>query len=305
MANMKFQLVFENTGDLIPFEVVHNQSLMQYFVEKINADSQNSFSNNKKLAAAIDQKISDLHWNIVKSNEVLGALIDNQFEQKNNLEDYLDQSFLNRLHRDWVFSQKNIIDIDELRFSADANKAKLGRILHECYPDEIRKEKIAPILANLGYIYPYEEVNLSVHRLEQQFAQKNLEFSADKKWEVFPNPYLDDMVSNNDIVNFAFAYTYVGRQYHDKFNNFDDDLICDDHYNYETLEFSFQLNLSKPQTIPYSKEFLDWATDHSVKLITNQIPIGNIPDLATNLFEYRKILYRNSRDNNRVAIILN
>lgn len=302
---MKFQLLFDNSGDSIPFDVVYNEKLFQFFVEKANTDGQNSFSNNGKIGSNVDTGLLDLHWSITKSNEVLGALIDQLFIQKNNLEDYLDQSLLNKLHRDWVFSQQNLIDIDVLRFSTDSNKAKVGRILHECYPDEIRKEKLAPILAKLGYIYPFEEVNESVHRLENMFVTSNLEFSADKKWEVFPNPYVDDFVSNNDVVNFSFSYTYVGRQYYDKFANFDDDLVCDDHYNYENLEFSFNLNLSKAQTIPYSKEFIDWANNHSVKLITNQIPIGNIPDLSKNLFDYRRVLYKNSRDGNRATIILN
>lgn len=301
---MKFQLVFENTGDFIPFEVVHNEQLMQYFVEKSNIESQNFFSNDRKLAFEIEPKITHLHWAISKSNEVMYSLTNTQFEQKNNLDDYLDQNFLNKLHCDWVFSQKHTVNINDFRYSANSNKARLGNILHEKYPDEIRQIRLAEALAMLGYIYPYEEVNLAVHRLENSFDRNNLEFSAEKKWEVFPNPFIDTIVSNNDIVNFSFGYTYVGRQYYDKFINFDDNLVYKDYYNYESLEFSFQLNLSKPQTIPYSKEFLDWSDKQNVKLITTQIPIGNIPDLATNLFEYRKILYRNSRDNNRASIIL-
>ena len=301
---MRFQLVFENTGDFIPFEVVHNGKLMQYFVEKVNTDSQNSFSNDRKLASDIEPKITHLHWAISKSNEVMHSLTNTLFEQKNNLDDYLDQNFLNKLHYDWVFSQQHTVNIDDFRFNANTNKARLGNILHEKYPDKIRQIRLAEALTKLGYIYPYEEVNLGVHGLEGSFVQSNLEFSAEKKWEVFANPFIDTIVSNNDIVNFSFGYTYVGRQYYDKFINFDDNLMYNDHYNYENLEFSFQLNLSKPQTIPYSKEFLDWSDKQSVKLVTTQIPIGNIPNLATNLFEYRKMLYRNSRDNNRASIIL-
>jgi hypothetical protein len=240
---MKFQLVFENTGDFIPFEVVHNEKLMQYFVEKVNTDSQNSFSNDRKLASEIEPKITHLHWAISKSNEVLYNLIGASFEQKNNLDDYLDQNFLNKLHCDWVFSQQHTVNIDDFRYNSNTNKAKLGNILHEKYPDEIRQIKLSEALIKLGYIYPYEEVNLGVHGLEDPFNQSNLEFSAEKKWEIFPNPFIDTLVSNNDIVNFSFGYTYVGRQYYDKFINFDDDLVYKDHYNYENLEFSFQLNL--------------------------------------------------------------
>jgi hypothetical protein len=172
------------------------------------------------------------------------------------------------------------------------------------YPDEIRQVKIAPVMEKLGYLYPYEEVNMSVHRLESVFNMSNLEFKADQKWNVFDNPFTETMVSNNDIVNFSFGYTYVGRQYYNKFEYFDTELQYDDHYNYESLEFAFQLNLAKPQTIPYSSEFVKWASEHNVKPITTQLPIANLANIDSNLFEYRKILYRNSRDNNRARIVL-
>jgi hypothetical protein len=157
-------------------------------------------------------------------------------------------------------------------------------------------------MEKLGYIYPYEEVNLGVHRLETAFIKHNLEFSADGKWDVFDNPFIDSLVSNNNVTNFSFGYTYVGRQYYSKFEFFDDKLEYPDHYNYEQLEFSFQLNLQKPQTIPYSKEAVAWADTHGVPLITNQLPIANIVGILENLFEYRKVLFRNSRDNNRASI---
>jgi hypothetical protein len=59
-----------------------------------------------------------------------------------------------------------------------------------------------------------------------------------------------------------------------------------------------------PETIPFSKEAQAWASGHDIKLIAEQIPIANIVDLENKLFEYRKMLYRNSRDNNRAQIIL-
>ena len=188
-----------------------------------------------------------------------------------------------------MFSQKKSVDIDQLRFSNISDLARIGNQLHELYPDHIRTIPIAPILEKLGYIYPYEEVNMGVHRLESSFNKQNLEFSADNKWEVFSNPCMDTMVSNNDVVNFSFGYTYVGRQYYNKFEYFDSDLLHKDHYNYETLEYSFQLNLNQPQTIPFSKEFLDWSNRHGIRPMAVQLPIANCVDLDKNLFEYRKI----------------
>ena len=299
---MKFSLVFENSGDSIPFTVIANEKLFEFFVETANANSQNAFSNNKTLAKVVDQRITELHWAISKTNEVLHTLIGKSFDQHNALENYLDQAFLNKTHADWVFSQSDIVDIDKLRFSSDHTVANIGNKLHDLHPDEIRKIKTAPAMEKLGYLYPYEDVNTAVHRLESSFTQQNLEFSADAKWQEFDNPFKQSMISNNDVVNFTFGYTYVGRQYYNKFEYFDDELQCNDHYNYETLEYSFQLNLKKPQTIPYSKEFLQWAQEKNAKLIAPQIPIANIDNISKNLFEYRKVLYRNSQAGNKVSI---
>jgi hypothetical protein len=299
---MKFSLVFDNSGDCLPFEVVSNHELFEFFVDQANQKQQNSFSNNQTLFGELDKKITHLHWAISKTNEVLYQLIGKSFDQHTDLEQYLDQNFLNKTHSDWVSSQYSNVDIDALRYNANSNQAKLGNQLHELYPDAIRVVKTAPAMEKLGYIYPYEEVNLGIHRLESAFNKQNLEFSADKKWDIFDNPFIDSIISNNNVTNFSFGYTYVGRQYYNKFEFFDDNLTYPDHYNYEQLEFSFQLNLQKPQTIPYSKEAIAWANTHGVPLITDQLPVANIVDISKNLFEYRKVLFRNSRNNNRASI---
>ena len=300
---MKFFLVFENSSDSIPFEVKYNHELFEFFVDKSNNESQNLFSDNRELYKDIDVKISHLHWAISKTNESLFDLINESFSQQTNLDDYLDQQFLNKLHSDWVFTHKHTINIDELRFSDNLHKARLGSILHELYPDEIQNINLAPALEKLGYIFPFREVNMGIHRLEGAFT--NIEFYSDQKWEVFSNPFVDSVVTNNDVINFSFGYTYVGRQYYNKFRYFDSKLACPDNYNYETLEFAFQLNLSRPETIPFSKESIEWANSQNVRLVAEQIPFANVIDLESNLADYRKILYRNSRDNNKAKIILN
>lgn len=300
---MNISLVFDKTGDTLTFEVIYNHELIEFFVDRINKKSQNSFSDDHELYKNVDKKLTHLHWAISKTNEVLYELIGKSFKQKTNLEDYLYQPFLNELHSDWVFSHYNNINIDDLRFSDNLIKAKIGSRLHEMYPDEIRDVPLAPLLEKIGYLYPFREVNMGVHRLESSY--RDIEFKSDAKWEVFENPYLDQMVSNNDIVNFSFAYTYVGRQYYNKFRFFDSNLECPDHYNFETLEVAFQVNLRRPETIPFSHEATEWANKQKVKLVAEQIPIANLIDLEEKLFDYRKVLYRNSRDNNRASIILN
>jgi hypothetical protein len=294
---MRFNLIFETSGDCIPFETKYNADLMAWFIDQANSNSYNKFSDDQIVYDTVDEKLTHCHWALSKTNEVLYDLIGQSFAQNTDLLDYLDQGFLNRQHRDWVFSQQELVNIDTLRFSTDNKMSALGWNLHDIYPDEIRNVKIAEILAHLGYKYPYEEVNMAVHRLEMFFAE-NIEFKSQAKWNVVDNPNYTDFVSNNDKVNFSFGYTYVGRQYYDKWKYWDTNLVEDDHYNYETLEWAFQINLDRPQTIPFSQEFLDWCKLQNVPTVSTQIPIGNIIDLENNLKTYRSLLYKNSKDNN-------
>jgi hypothetical protein len=296
---MKLNLVFKNSGDVITYDVIHNYKLLEFFIDKCNSSNSNSFQNFSNLSDTIDRRLTEIHWAVTKTNEVLPSLIRKKFDDNLNLLEYLNQDFLNKQHYEWVISQQEYVNIDLLRFSSDINKARLGAKLHELYPDDIRRVKIAPALANLGYIFPYEEVNLTVHRLESSFNR--LEYSADNKWDVFDNPFTD-CYSANDITNFSFSYTYVGRQYYDKFKNFDDDLKFLDHYNYETLEYSFHLSLQKPESIPFSNEFIQWTERHNIPKITSSLPVAILPDISEKLFEYRKMLYRNAKNKNPIVL---
>ncbi len=299
---MKFFIVFDNSGDTIPFEVKYNHELFEYFLSKVNSESQNSFSMGRDFYKEVNQKITHLHWAISKTNEIFYDLFGFSFPEETNLDNYFNQLFLNRIHSDWAFSHNHTLNIDVLRMSSNSTRSYFGNMLHEKYPDEIRTVKTAPLLEKIGYSYPYREINMGIHRLESSFG--NIEMRAENKWEVFANPFVDNMVTNNDVVNFSFGYTYVGRQYYNKFKFFDTELTCPDNYNYENLEFAFQINLLKQETIPFSKESIEWANRHNIRLVAEQIPIANIVDLEDKLFNYRKILYKNSQEDNRAKIIL-
>lgn len=301
-SSMKFSLVFNNSGDVIPFEVKYNHALFEFFVDQTNKELQNSFYDHHQLYQNVSSKLTHLHWAISKTNEIFYDLVNTSFAQETDLENYLDQDFLNKLHSDWVFSHHHDINIDSLRISNIDSKARIGNQLHEMYPDDIRTIKLAAAMDKLGYGYPFREINMGVHNLESSFDY--VEFKAPKKWEVFDNPFCSGMITNNDIVNFSFGYTYVGRQYYNKFRFFDTELKCADNFNYETLEFAFQLNLSRPETIPFSQEALSWADKHNIKCVAEQIPIANVVDLEKNLLQYRKLLFRNSKSNNKATIIL-
>ena len=279
---MKFSLVFENSNDCIPFVVINNDIILEYFVSKADNNNCNSFSDTQHTFVTVNKLLNELHNALSLTNSIMPSLCDNRFPENTKLLNYLDQQFLNKQHEQWVLSQKQIIDIDVLRFSQNKQLSEIGWKLHAMLPDDIRKVHLAEAMQKLGFIFPYEEVNTTVHRLEHFFSN-DVEFKSDAKWKVFDNPFLDSMVSSNDVVNFSFGYTY----------------------NYETLEYAFQINLDRPQTIPYSKEFISWCDKSGVKPISCQIPIANIVDLEKNLTYYRTMLYKNSQSGNRAKIIIN
>lgn len=302
---MKFDLIFDNSNDVIPFEVVYNKELIEWFINKADNEDCNKFFNNDDLHKELDKRINDLHWALSKTNETYWLLSDENFPENNILTEYLDQQFLNRQHALWVKSQYKTVDIDMLLSSSHPRRAEVGRILHDAYPDDIRKIPMAQAMKKLGCIYPYEEVNMTVHRLETIFTYGR-EYSAQNKWAGlgFENIFHDSMVSNMDRVNFSFGYTFVGRQYYNKWQYWDTELACDDHYNYERLEWSFQMNLARPETLPWSPEFLSWTQEKQVTPVYVRIPIANIVDLEKNLTKYRKILYHNSKQNNGARLVL-
>jgi hypothetical protein len=302
---MKLSIVFENSGDQIPLEVVHNYDLIEWFVDKANQEQCNHFQNNDDLSREVDQKIDEINHAVSKTNEIYWLLTNENFPQNNNLLDYLDQKFLNRQHEIWVKSQYKLVDIDMLRYHPDRRKAAVGSRLHDLYPDDTRQILMAQIMEKLGYLYAYEEINMTVHRLERIFSS-NREYSATNKWDGlgFHNPFTETMISNQNRVNFSFGYTFVGRQYYNKWQYWDTDLDCTDHYNYEKLEWSFQFNLDRPETRSWIPEFLDWVNKMGVKPIATQLPIANVIDLEHNLTNYRKIMYLNDKQKNAATLIL-
>lgn len=300
---MKFSLIFENSNDHIEFEVKYNSEILKHLVDMSNSKNCNSFSDDRVISNTVGKMLTELHTAVSLTNSVMPILCEKKFPEYEDLLEYLDQKKLNRQHEQWVSSQQLIVDIDQMRFSQDQKISKLGWKLHDMYPDDIRKILLAEAMKKLGFIFPYEEVNMTVHRLEKFFG-KDIEFKSDSKWEVFENPYHDTMISNNDVVNFSLGYTYVGRQYYDKWQYWDDDLEFNDHYNYETLEFAFQINLDRPQTIPFSNEFIDWTQRHKIRPVATQIPIANIVDLEKNIKYYRTMLYNNSKAGNRATLKL-
>lgn len=301
---MKFQLVFENSGDSIPFVVIENHELFEYFLDQLEKNSENKFISLGDVVTTYDRLSSDIDSDIHIVNQYLPHLIGKSFDQLPSLDDYTDQEFLLKSHAEWAFSQRLTLDIDEIRSSTNPETARVGSLLHDMYPDEIRKIRLAEALTKLGVIDEYERINMGCHWIEN-LLRKNIPFYTKDQYTVFDNPFVKTMVTNNGETNFNIAATYLGRKYYDQFICFNDEGKYTDHYNFERLEYAFDLNLCKPQRLPFSPEFLEWCKERGVPAVGDQIPVGNIEDISYNtVFKYSKIILRNIRYKNKVSIEL-
>ena len=301
---MYFDLVFENSGDSITVEVVKNFKFFEFYLNSIKTNSDNQFENCGFDIKNLDNEISQLTSRIKKINDVLKNLPNSiLLEESNNLTRILDQDFLNKNHALWVKNEYITYNIDELRASEKLETKFIGNFLHSLYPDEIRLVTTSEILDKLGMLHEFQEINMGIHRVENFFFV-NYEYSSTYKWNLFENKFINEIETNNGKTNFNIAHTYVGRQNYDKFIHFDTDLNYNDFYNFEKIECSFNFNLSKPETIPFSKEFINWSKKNNQKPKGLQIPIGNIINLESNLTKYRTILYNNTKSNNKVSIVI-
>lgn len=298
---MDFYLKFELSDDVIPFQTVKNESLIKWFIEKANTAEFNNFKVDEGWVNDVTREISTLGKNLLDCQDVLSYL-GIHFDIKEDPSLWLDQDYLNELHSEWVKSQDQMINIDDLRRSVTSEIKSLGEKLHDMYPDDIRVIRLAEAMEKIGLIEQYEDINMSVHRLEK-LLRDPIDFASMDRYGIFDNEKFDETEFNDDRTNFSFSYTYLGRQNHDKWVNFDDG-TNNDYYNFEKLEQTFNIGLCQPETRPFSPEFIKWCREKGLRPIGETVAIANIPDLQKNLFFYRKMLYNNGKAGNRASLTL-
>lgn len=301
MNNINFYLRFESSGDIIPFQTVLNETLINWFIEKANTSGFNKFKVDGDWVNDVTREIAILRKNLLDCQVELSNL-GICFDIKEDPTLCLDQDYLNELHSEWVKSQDRMINIDDLRGSETAEVKSLGEKLHDMYPDQIRIIRLAEAMEKIGLIEQYEDINMSVHRLES-LLRDPIDFSSEDRYGIFDNEKFEETEFTNDRTHFSFSYTYLGRQNHDKWINFDNG-SNDDYYNFEKLEQTFNIGLCQPETRSFSPEFTEWCQENGLKPIGETIAIANIPDLQKNLFLYRRILYNNGKAGNQASLAL-
>ena len=295
---MKFSLVFENSGDSIPFDPV-NQEILEFYIEQLNQQSLNGFfSMDQHHGQKILDRISAFNLNILEVNKWLDELMDIKFDTLTT-EEYLSQQVLNKLHADWVNSQSLLYNIPEKR--KQFNFSGLAEKIHEKFPDNIPTPTLSNVLSKLELTDIYKSLNNPhIHGLEAAF--NNVRYTVNDTWTIVSNNYFPKSSLTNNVANLKLSFNHLGRTLYNKFQNFDRNLECDDENSFNELLGFVTLSLVPAQTIPLSIEYLTWCKQHNKVPSGDFLNIGNIPDLYENLTNYRIIIFRNLLSNNKFSI---
>ena len=295
---MKFVLAFENSGDTIPFTGVNND-IVEYFVDQLNARNANRFAVTDGFSDRIASNIQHLADSIADINCWIFEILDHDIGTYLP-EEYLDQTVLNRLHRDWAKSQNKVYPIAYKR--KKYKNSKQSELIHSLFNDDTPMPTVGTVLSQMNLLARYNQINEGIHELEQNVSSELICFSTN--WVEFKNPY-PETVLTNDVCNFKIAFHHLGRALYEKYINFDLELDFDDENNFDELVGAVSICLRPEQTVPFSQEYVSWCQHHQRTPTGMGINAGSIDNLSTHLTQYRQILFRNSRQNNKFSIQLN
>jgi hypothetical protein len=293
-----YRIVFDRTGDEIPFVPV-NLELLEFYLEQLDQQNLNNFWPCKSdLAKIIFVKLQKLKDSVLEINTWLNDLANFEIEVLDN-EQYLDQRVLNKMHAEWVRSQNLIYDIQKKRLQL--NFSSLAEKIHEMFPDDIQTPPLAVVIEKLGLKETYNSLNEPhIHSLELMFNR--IKFTVSDTWtKIADNPFDKKLLTNNQA-NLSISFNHLGRTLYNKFLNFDTTLEFDDENSFDELLGYVTLSLQPSQTIPFSSEYIAWCKSNNREPIGDNLNIGNIPNLSENLTKYRTIVFRNLLSNNKFSI---
>jgi hypothetical protein len=294
---MNFSIVFDNTGDSIPFVSV-NTEILEYYVNFLNSNDGNHFECFDNTTVDIRRTISELKKVSLELNQWAPEIIGCEIPVYSD-DEYLDQSNLNQLHADWVQSQDREYDID-------ANKklhglGSLAEQIHNRFPDDIRFPRVDEVIDTIGQTNQYRQINVLVHKLEMMFSHLKFQ-SADKFYLSTDNIFDKQKVLTHDLANLRMMFVHSGRSRYDKFTNFDNQF--DDENTYDQLVGYVSLHLMRSETMPFSNEYVNWCQQVNKVPLGERLNFGNIPDIESRLKDYRVVVLRNLSQYNKFSIQL-
>jgi hypothetical protein len=253
------KLIWEKSGDEIKFTPTF-PDLLTYYVETVNSDRVNSFSlNTTKFDSNIVNKLSDCIKNVSNISEKIPFEIDTWDG------DVVDQAYLNSLHRQWVLTGLK-------------------------YP------KMPLLLRKVGNLdNNYRDINNLIHKVEASFDYTFVNYTQD--------PYQIDNIFGPkilgfDTANISIGFDNLGRSSWSKFSNFDENAADQDTNNFEKLSGLIHFNLNRPLSRTAPKEYVNWCNLHKIPVVGDKLSLGNIVNLESKLTDLRKIVIRNTNEQN-------
>jgi len=292
---MQVKLAFNNSGDELLFDAV-NYEVIEYYVDCLNEHKLNDFTLLQPAGQLINSGINNLHNAIVDANTYIRNITFKEVGSYTDIE-YLDQRVLNKLHADWVQSQSCVVNVQHNRLHSSADIRELAEQLHHLLPDgDI--VTLGTALHKLNLSNDYNRINLSVHALEEMF--NNIKYKTNS-WIEFPNPFPKSILTN-DISNLRLSFNHLGRTLYNKFRVFDNTLEFNDENTYDQLLGFVSIHLQQPQTIPLSKEYIQWCSNNKVEPSGDFLNVGNLPDINNRVSEYRQLVFRNINNNFKIEV---
>jgi hypothetical protein len=288
---MKFQIVFENSGDSLPFVAI-NADLLCYFLDQINKESSQTFNSvDDYLGEDIFLKLKNLQKNILSTNKWIGHLTDKIYPEIVDEFEYLDQNLLNYLHAYWVKTQTKAYSIQYKK----EHPTPISKKIEDIFPDNILFPELGTVISQLGLSTAYNSVNISIHKIEDAFSKILFEIKSND-YVYWNNPYTH--LINNDICNLYVEFDRLGRTLLNKYENFDFDLKYDDENVLQYILPKVKLSLVPPRKVPYSPDYISWCKSKNRTPSGNSMPLGNIPNLFENIKNYRTVILKNLLNNN-------
>lgn len=296
---MNFLLVFENSGDALPFVSI-NTDVLEYYVDSLNQLGINKFLIDQSVSTLVDQNIKSLDSVIQQFNELPVRHIINVDLNRQQGTGYLDQQYLNQLHADWVAFQRQNYHIRGQCLKH--NFSPITKAICEFYPDDEPVVRVGNVLQKLKLKREFDNINFYIHELESRFNYVRACADTDE-WIEIPNPFDKKLLTNN-VANLTIDFNHLGRTLYDKFKNFDSTFKYNDENSYNELLKNVAIKLRPPETIPLSKEYVSACQATGREPKGNFLNIGNLIDLDKRLTEYRQIVYKNTLAKNKFSFEL-
>jgi hypothetical protein len=253
---MLVKLIWENTGDEIEF-IPTFPDLLDYYVNELDRQKANKFCCKE---SKFDYQIVDELQRCLAATQPLSTKI--PMEIDNWAGDVYDQSYLNKLHEQWV---------------------KTG----------IRYPTLPNLLRSINKDVDYRNINENIHLLETSFEFEFINYKD--------NPYQIENIFGKSILSFDTAnlmlgFDNLGRSSWAKFTHWDNNTLDVDTNNFTCLSGLIELNLNRPMKMDPPLDYVNWCHVHDVPAVGHSISLGNIVDLDKNLSTIRQILVRNTHE---------